>query len=623
MRLLEVVAGPRSAPETVQAVSAFCDVALGKTIVACKDSPGFIANRLGTLWMQLGVVEAVDGGLTVEEADAVMGRPMGVPKTGIFGLLDLVGLDLMPHVNASMARLLPESDAFHAANRELPLLSRMIADGYTGRKGKGGFYRLTRGDDGARTKEAIDLSTGAYRPSRDAELPELADAEKNLRALLEAPGKAGAYARRVMGQTLAYAVSLVPDAADDIVSIDLAMKLGYNWRWGPFELIDKVGAGWLAGRLEQDGVPVPKFLRLAEAQGFYRVQHGQLQFLGVDGAYHDVVRPEGVLLLEDIKRRSKPVAQNGSAALWDIGDGVACFEFTSKSNALDDKTLEMIGKAIEIVRDRFKALVIYNEGTNFSLGANIGLALFAANIAAWSELEKSVEAGQNAYAALKYAPFPVVSAPSGMALGGACEILLHSDAIQAHAELYAGLVECGVGLIPGWGGCKEMLGRWTTHGKLPNGPMPAPAKVFEMVSTATVSKSAAEARDMLILRPNDGVTMNRDRLLADAKARALKMVELYEPPKRLDIKLPGPSGRLGMEMAAEGFAKRGLATKYDLTVASALAAVLSGGDTDIIDPVSEDRLLELERSSFMRLVRQPKTLARIEHTLETGKPLRN
>ena len=267
--------------------------------------------------------------------------------------------------------------------------------------------------------------------------------------------------------------------------------------------------------------------------------------------------------------------------------------------------------------------MIYNEGSNFSLGANLGLALFAANIAAWGEIDKSIAAGQKTYKALKYAPFPVVAAPAGMALGGGCEIVLHADAVQAHAETYIGLVECGVGLIPGWGGCGEMLARWRAEPKLPRGPMPAPAKVFEGISTADVSKSAHQAMERKFLRETDGVSMNRDRVLADAKQRALSMVDGYKPPEPPEFVLPGPSGRAGLYAAAEGFRRRGIATDHDLVVADALAEVLSGGDTDIIDTVTEQQILDLERKAFMRLARTAPTLARIEYTLETGKPLRN
>ncbi|MDP9011845.1 MAG: 3-hydroxyacyl-CoA dehydrogenase NAD-binding domain-containing protein [Pseudomonadota bacterium] len=622
MRLLEIVTGPHTDTQLAETVGQFADRVLGKSVVRCKDSPGFIANRLGVYWLQVGVIEAIDLGLTVEEADAVIGRPMGIPKTGVFGLIDLVGLDLMPHINASLAKSLPSSDPFHAANRDLPLIRRMIAEGYTGRKGKGGFYRLNRAG-GGKLKEAIDLASGAYRAEQKRDLPELAAASKDLRILLTSPGKIGQYAWRVLGQTLSYAASLIPEAAADIHAVDEAMRLGYNWQWGPFELIDKLGVDWLAAKLEREGVPVPALLRVAKGKTFYRLQEGRRQYLGTDGDYHDMQRPEGVLMLEDIKRVSKPVLKNGSAAVWDIGDGVLCFEFTSKSNSLDDQVMALLAKTIPVVQGHYKALVIYNEGRNFSVGANLGLAIFAANIAAWSEIEKLVAAGQQTYKALKYAPFPVVSAPSGMALGGGCEILLHSDAVQAHAESYIGLVECGVGVVPGWGGCKEMLSRWSSSGLLPRGPMPAPSKVFETVSTATVSKSGAEAKDLLFLRPADGITMNRYRLLADAKALALKLSVDYAPPKPIDLKLPGVAGKLAFSMAAEGFHHRGLATDHDMVVSGALADVLSGGSADPVDVVDEDQLLTLERAAFMRLVKTPATLARIEHMLVTGKPLRN
>jgi 3-hydroxyacyl-CoA dehydrogenase len=292
-------------------------------------------------------------------------------------------------------------------------------------------------------------------------------------------------------------------------------------------------------------------------------------------------------------------------------------------NALDPDIMALLGKSLKVVGKQFKALVVYNEGSNFSAGANLGLALFAANIAAWDQIEQLVAAGQETYRALKYSPFPVVGAPSGLALGGGCEILLHCDAVQAHAETYVGLVECGVGLVPAWGGCKEMLSRWSAPGRLPNGPMPAIAKVFETLSTATVAKSAAEAKELLFLRPSDGITMNRNRLLADAKAKALDLVAGYVPPPPVELTLPGDSARVGLQMAAEGFHRRGIATKHDLVVAGALAAVLSGNGADITKPVKEDDVLEQERAQFMRLVRHPATLARIESVLETGKPLRN
>jgi 3-hydroxyacyl-CoA dehydrogenase len=622
MRLLELITGPATDPALVAKVAAFCDVALGKSVVACHDSPGFIANRLGVFWMTGAVTETPLHGLTIEEADAIMGRPFGVPKTGIFGLMDLVGLDLMPHVNASMAGALPPTDPFHAINRDVPVARNLIETGYTGRKGRGGFYRMNK-SGGRRVKETVDLVTGEFRPEQKANLPELAAAGRDLRKLFDAPGKVGNYAWKVMGHTLAYAARLVPEAADTILSIDEAMRLGYNWKHGPFELIDMVGADWLIGKLKADNVPVAPILEQAAGRSFYRIHNETRQYLGLDGAYHDIVRPDGVLMLEDIKRFAKPVLKNSSAAVWDIGDGVLCFEFTSKSNALDEQIMALMQKTIALVKQNYKALVIYNEGSNFSVGANIGLALFAANIAAWGQVEALIATGQEMMQKLKYAPFPVVSAPAGMALGGGCEFLLHSDAVQAHSETYAGLVECGVGLLPGWGGCKEMLGRWSADPKMPHGPMPAPMKVFEAISTAKVAKSAAEAREMLILRKHDGITMNRYRLLADAKARALSLVEAYVPPEPREIVLPGASGKVALDQAVQGFAKLGMATRHDIVVSGELATVLTGGGTDIIDAVKESKILDLEREGFLRLLKTPGTLARIEHMLETGKPLRN
>ena len=622
MQLVEIVTGTNTDPQLAHAVCQFADHALGKSIVRCKDSPGFIANRLGAYWLQVGVVEAIDAGLTVEEADAVIGKAMGVPPTGVFGLIDLVGLDLMPHINASLSTALASGDAFHAANCDLPLIQKMIADGFTGRKGKGGFYRLNRAK-GGKTKEAIDLRTGVYRPEQKPELTELHGASNDLRALLSSDSQVGRYAWRVLGQTLAYAASLVPEATDNINAIDEAMRLGYNWRCGPFELIDRLGASWFAAKLEQLGLPVPVLLGVARDKSFYRLLDGRRQFLGTDGAYHDVERPQGVLMLEDIKRAASPVLENASAAVWDIGDGVLCFEFNTKDNALDDQTMALLGRTITLVQAKYKALVIYNEGRDFSVGANLELALFAANMAAWDNIERLAAAGQQTYKALKYAPFPVVSAPAGRALGGGCEILLHSDAVQAHAETYMGLVECGVGLVPGWGGCKEMVSRWAGSNALPRGPMPAPAKVFELVSTATTSKSAAHAKELQFLRADDGITMNRYRLLADAKARALGLVDNYEPPKPLDFRLPGAAGKVAFAMAAEDLHRRGIATDHDVVVADTLADVLSGGPADLVDTVSEDQLLALERTAFMRLIKSTGTLARIEHVLVTGKPLRN
>ncbi|HEX9771053.1 MAG TPA: 3-hydroxyacyl-CoA dehydrogenase NAD-binding domain-containing protein [Kiloniellales bacterium] len=625
MRLLEVVTGAATRADAVATVRAFADRRLGKGVVDCHDRPGFIANRIGIFWMQCGVVAAQDHGVTVEEADAVLSRPVGIPKTGLFGLLDLVGLDLHPKVDASMAALLAEDDPYHAWRRPWPLLERLIAEGYTGRKGKGGFYRLDR-SGGKRVKEAIDLTSGDYAPVRKPALESL-DAARHggLKALVENPDRGGRFAWTVLSHTLAYVAALVPEVADDIVSVDRAMTLGYNWEHGPFALIDRLGAAYFAERLEAEGRAVPPLLRAAaEAGGFYRVEDGRLRYLTTAGGYAEVVRPEGVVLLEDVKRGAAPLANNASASLWDLGDGVVCLEIHTKMNSIDPDVLEMVGRAVALVAKCYKALVLYNEGSHFSAGVNLGLALFTANVGAWEQIEEMSQAGQKAFLAMKRAPFPVVAAPAGMALGGGCELMLHADAIQAHIESYVGLVEAGVGLVPAWGGCTAVLARYAADPKRPRGPMPPVAAAFETIGMAKVAKSAAEAQELGFLRAGDAITFNRDRLLADAKARALALVEGYRPPEPALLTLPGPSGKASLAFAVRDLKAKGLVTPHDEVVADALAGVLSGGpDADMTEPLSEEAVQALERRALMALFKTEASLARMQHMLDTGKPLRN
>lgn len=622
-RLLEVIPGPRTRAEALSCIENFADLQLGKTPVRCKDTPGFIANRIGIYWLQCAVLQAVEAGLTVEEADAVLGPPLGVPKTGVFGLLDMVGIDLMPPILQNMVNSLSGEDPFHEVYRDLPLIKRMIAAGYTGRKGKGGFYRL-KPDSPERIKEALDLTTGNYRASRKVTVKSVVKARRGgLRALLEGSDKGGRYAWWVLSRTLTYAAWLVPEIADDIVAVDDAMRLGYNWKRGPFELIDNIGADWFVQKLRQSGMQVPLLLAQAEGRSFYRVEAGRLQYLTPKGNYLDVVRREGVLLLADIKRLKRPLKRNPSASLWDLDDGVLCLEFHSKMNSLNPLSLAMIDKSIRTVGRRYRALVIYNEGSNFSVGANIGLLWIIMKLRAWFLARALVRYGQSVYKRLKYAPFPVVAAPSGLALGGGCEILLHSDAVQAHAETYAGLVETGVGIVPAWGGCKELLFRRVANGQPPHGPMPPVIKTFETIGMASVATSAEQARDLLFLRSGDGITMNRDRLLADAKAKALSLTHNYVPAERPRISLPGRTAFAALSLAVEAFRRTGKATPHDVIVGKHLATVLSGGDTDITESVSEDDLLSLETRAFLALAREAASAARVAHMLKTGKPLRN
>lgn len=621
MRLLELVPGPETRPELMAAISRFADIRLGKDNVICNDTPGFIGNRIGIYWLQCGLLEAIDLGLSVEQADAIM-VPFGIPKTGIFGLLDLVGLDLIPHILKGMKLALPPEDAFHQVNHLPDLVQNMIDDGYTGRKGKGGFYRLNT-LDGKRVKESIDLATGEYSLS----VKPAASGRSPLETLLSNPELSTFYAWRVLSRTLSYAASLVPEIADDIVAVDAAMREGYNWKHGPFELLDQIGIAWFVDKLRAENREVPALL--AAKRPLYQVSAGMRTYTDLSGNYRPVPRADGVLLLADIKLKGPAVLENPSASLWDIGDGIACLEFHSKMNTLDMESMALIRQSIEKVSGEFAGLVIHNEGEHFSAGANLTLLMQAIHADDWPAVENLISEGQETYKALKFAPFPVVAAPTGLALGGGCEILLHCDAIQAHAELYTGLVEVGVGLIPGWGGCKEYLRRWlslrsqTGAWERAGGPIPPVVKAFETISLAKVSKSAFEAKELLFLAHTDGISMNKSRLLADAKTRILEMVNHYVPPTPYAYPLPGKTAKILLGMGIKTFHLLGKASDYDVEIAEKLAFVLSGGNADITSPLSEDDLLALEREAFVALVKQAGTLARLEHMLKTGKPLRN
>jgi len=626
MRLFELVKGELTRQDAIDELRQFADVALGKEVVDCYDTPGFIGNRIGIYWSFVAIKSAFDLGMTVEEADAVCGKPMGIPSTGIFGLGDLTGIDLGPKVNASMLAELPASDPFcqeyDADHALVTTIEKMIADGYTGRKGKGGFYRMNK-DGGRKVKEARNLITGEYAKAQKPKLGSVKAAKKGLQALIEFDDVGGKYAWEILKKVISYSASLVGEIADDIIAIDNAMKTGYAWKYGPFEQLNQMGVQFFIDRLEAEGMEVPAFLKKVGDRPLYKEDGEDALYMTVDGEYAKVPVAEGAWMLADIKRGKTPFKSNKGASIWDLGDGVACLELHTKMNSIDQDVVDMLREAGKLDKKGFKALVIGTDADNFSVGANVGLALFAANAAMWPVIENSISEGQTALYKLKYAPFPVVAAPAGMALGGGCEIVLAADAVQAHAESYMGLVEVGVGVIPGFGGCKELVMRSIQNKKRPSGPMPALASVFESISTAKVCTSAAEARDMLILRPGDNVTMNRKRVLADAKKKALDLVEGYEPPVSEDVHLPGPTAAAAFDMAVSGFVTQGKATAYDAVVGGEVGRVLSGGDTDITQPVSEKKLLELEKEGFMTLIRNHKTLDRIEHMLTTGKPLRN
>ena len=625
LRLLEIVASEETDEQQVDKVCAFADIHLGKSIVKCNDRPGFIANRIGTYWLHAAVSKAVKQGITVEEADMLLSRPAGVPKTGVFGLIDLVGLDLMPHIFESFEKSLERSDAFQKLGKAPDLIEKMIKDGYTGRKGKGGFYRLNT-EGSKKNKEVINLQTGDFAPAARPKVPAVTAAKKGgLRAMVSHESKHGKYAWDVLSNTLSYAASLIPEIAGTLEEVDRAMCLGYNWKKGPFQLMDEMGTEWFAAKLRSEGRPVPHILDVAKGRPFYRTNNGVLEFLTLDGAYRAVPRPEGVLLLQDVKRRSKPIFKNISASVWDLGDGIACLEFTSKMNSLNPFIIAMVNRCVKnLPKMGYKGMVIHNEGTNFSVGANLAMLLVASKLKLSPFIRWILRQGQFAFDNMKYSNFPVVGAPSGMALGGGCEILLHCDALEGHAETYIGLVEAGVGIVPGWGGCKELLVRGTHSAKVANGPMPAVSQAFQTIATAQVATSAQEARDLLFFRETDGIVMNKDRVLASAKSRVLKILsDGYTPPERTLLRLPGATGATALELAVLDFAKKGVATPHDVTVARELAFVLSGGGTDVTEEVSEHDILKLERDALTNLAKTKQTYARIKHMLTKGKPLRN
>ena len=626
MRLLEVVAGERTRPEAVAAVSRFADVRLGKGVVACKDRPGFIANRIGTFWIQSAVNAAFDFGLTVEEADAVLGRPMGIPKTGVFGLLDLVGLDLMPHVAKSLLATLPPDDAYRAIHRDPELFGRMIADGYTGRKGKGGFYRVNKAG-GGRVKEAIDLATGSYRPTVKPALASLDAARAGLPALVAHPDKGGRCARRVLLETLSYAAGLVPEIADDIVAVDQAMRLGYNWTYGPFELIDRLGADWLAAALDEAGRPVPTLLRTAAGRTFYRVEDGRLQYLTLDGAYADVraagrrAAPLGHQArlragreerlggaVGHRRRRAVPGVHRQDERARHRRHGAARAHHRPdrrRPGSLEGAGRPQRGRQL-LGRRQPRAGPVRRERRDVVRGRadrRAGPAgLQGAQV-------RAVPGGRRAGGdgARRRLRDPAALRPRP----GACRNLHGPGRGRRRPDPRLGRLQ---------GDAAPSHGRAEAPRAVPCRPI-APA--FETISTAKVAKSAEEARDLKLLRVGDGITMNRDRLLADAKAKALELASSYAPPKPVELRLPGPTARVALDLAVQGFRATGKATAHDAVVAGELAKVLSGGDTDITAALGEDDLLALERRHFLALLRTPGTVARIEHMLATGKPLRN
>ncbi len=623
--LLEVVSGEEVSEAVLNDFCEFATITLGKEPIHCNDSPGFIGNRLGVYFVQRAIHETLERGFTVETTDAMLGRPIGLPKTAVFGLMDLVGIDLIPHIMDSLVANLREGDALHKiAGSGQQLIHEMVEDGYTGRKGKGGFYRLNT-DGGQRIKEARNLSTGDYSTAdRRAGHPSAKMGKQGIRRLLEHGDEGSQFVREILLDTFCYACQMIPEVTASIADIDRAMRIGYNWKRGPFEMMDDIGLDWLVSQLEDSGREVPQILTLAKDEGFYLTESGETSTIFSDGVRMTIPDREGVLRLSDLRANGDPLEKNASASLWDAGDGVLLVEYHSKMNAMDPNSMEMLLAAVDRAEsDGWKGILIANDGKNFCAGANLGLALLAANLGAWKEIEEFIALGQEAYSALKYAEVPVVAASTGMCLGGGCEILMHVDGVQAHAESYIGLVEVGVGIIPAWGGCKELLARVADFGISANGPMAAVSTAFETIGLAKVAKSAQQAQDIGYLAPTDRITMNRERLISDAKSFLLELAEDYQPPTPHEYFLAGETGRVALEMAVADLRRSGKATPHDVTVSAALARVLVGGECDMLDQLDEEKILELEREEILGLAKDPLSLARMEHMLMKGKPLRN
>jgi 3-hydroxyacyl-CoA dehydrogenase len=532
--LLEVVSSPEVNADVLDRFCTFADIDLGKRVTICNDSPGFIGNRLGIYFIQRAYKATIDHGLSIEQADAMLGRPIGLPKTAVFALMDLVGIDLIPHVTGSLISHLGENDPFHKiAGVGKDTITSMIDEGYTGRKGKGGFYRLNR-ENGKKIKEARSLITGEYKTAkRKAGFSSAKMGKRGIAEIMDCDDKGAEFVSDVLLDSLSYAAYIVPEVSEDIYAIDGAMKVGYNWKKGPFEMMDAIGPKSMVNRLKDSNKSVPPFLALAAEKGmFYGIDSGEITRLSPNGEMVIIERNEDTLTVADLKRRGKPLKRNGSASIWDMGDQVLLVEYHTKMNAMDPMNMEMLLNAVDMAENEgWKGIVIGNDAANFCAGANLGLALFAANLAAWKDLDDFIGLGQDTYQTLKFSEVPIVAASTGLCLGGGAEVLMHCDAVQAHSESYVGLVEVGVGIIPAWGGCKEYLGRVKEFGLVSNGPMGAVMKAFEVIGTAQVAKSADQARTMGFLGPNDRITMNRDRLLSDAKKTLIELSKDYSPPE--------------------------------------------------------------------------------------------
>jgi 3-hydroxyacyl-CoA dehydrogenase len=647
LKLVELIPGPKTSPDVIATLGEFCDRRLGKGVVVAKDTPNFIANRIGTFSMLNALRLMASLGMTVEEVDACTGPVIGQPKSATFRTADIVGLDVLLHVVKNIFETV-SNDESREMYRVPVLVEEMARRGWLGDKTGQGFYKRVKGD-GEKEILTLDVNTMEYRPRQKARFPSLENAKtiedttERLRALIgpvlegQKTDKAQQFLWGLLSETCLYAARRVPEISDHLADVDRAMRWGFAWELGPFQLIDAIGVKAFAAGMQKEGRSLPPVLEKVLAngrQGFYESQKGATTVFDITtGAATKVEEPKGVIILKSLKDASREVDRNSAASLIDLGDGVVCCEFHSKMNAIGADLIAMIHKGLKRLDSDFDAMVIANQAVNFSVGANLMLVLVAAQEQEWEELHLAVKQFQNANLAIKYAPRPVVVAPQGMALGGGCEVSLHGARIQAAAESYLGLVEAGVGLIPGGGGSKEMLIRSNEHsGGEDLDLFHALRPVFETLAMAKVGTSAEECRDLGFLRREDGVSMNRDRLVADAKEAALALARGgYKPPaaswqegaQTTQVKVLGEQFLSGAKMAVHLLLRGGYASEHDAHVARKLANILAGGPLSAPQMVSEQYVLDLEREAFVSLCGEKKTQERIAHTLKTGKPLRN
>lgn len=633
MKLVELIPTPETSPDVVRTIADVCDRVLGKGVVFAKDTPNFIANRIGVFSFLITLRAMQEHELTLEEVDAVTGPIIGHPKSATFRTADLAGVDVLAHVVENIAANAPQ-DEWRAVFVLPDFVREMIRRGWIGEKAGQGFYRR---DPTTGEIFALDYRTMEYRPRQRVHVPALdlvrpiEDVGERLRTLLRGSDRAGRFLWTVVSETLRYAAHCLPEIADDIVQVDRAMKWGFHWELGPFETWDAVGVRTLAERLEHEGRAIPPLVRTLLATGaetFYRQEAGRrFYFDPARAAYREEEQPPGLLLLAALKAQNRVIRSNPGASLIDLGDGVACVEFHSKMNTLGPDAIQMLRYALERAREEFEGLVIGNQGEHFSAGANLMLLLLAAEEGEWDEVDQMIRAFQHVNLAVKYAERPVVVAPFGLTLGGGCEITLHAPKVRAAAETYIGLVETSVGLIPAGGGTKELLLRMLE--RAPQGDsvdlFPYVRQAFETIARAKVSSSAHEAKRMGLLRPTDAITMNRDRLIADAKETVLALArEGYERPSPpAEIPVLGEPGWAALKLGIHLAWRAGQITEYEAHIGRKLAWVLCGGDRRAPGSVTEAYLLDLEREAFLSLLGEPKTRERIRHMLSEGKPLRN